>query len=104
GGENSGLILLAMGPLIGFFGTGFFSLFGTILAELYPTEVRGAGQGFAYNFGRGLSALAPFAVGKLADSTGVGPALAINSGFFLLGAVLVFTLPETKNTDLSRVG
>jgi MFS family permease len=104
GGENSGLILLAMGPLIGFFGTGFFSLFGTILAELYPTEVRGAGQGFAYNFGRGLSALAPFAVGKIADSTGVGPALAINSGFFLLGAVLVFTLPETKNTDLSRVG
>ena len=30
-----------------------------MLAELYPTAIRGAGQGFVYNFGRGLSALAP---------------------------------------------
>ena len=55
--------LLILGPLVGFFGTGFFSLFGAMLAELYPTEIRGSGQGFVYNIGRGLSALAPFVVG-----------------------------------------
>jgi hypothetical protein len=71
-----------------------------MLAELYPTAVRGAGQGFVYNFGRGLSALAPFAVGAIADWRGIGAALALNSGFFLIGALLIFTLPETKNMEL----
>ena len=100
GGEwtNTGLLLL--GPLVGFFGTGFFSLFGTMLAELYPTHVRGAGQGFVYNFGRGLSALAPLAVGTVADAAGLGLALIMNSAFFLVGGMLVFLLPETRNTDL----
>ena len=96
-------ILLALGPLIGFFGTGFFSLFGAMLSEIYPTAIRGAGQGFAYNFGRGLSALSPYAVGALADRHGLGAALALNSSFFLMGSVLVFLLPETKNRELSHV-
>ena len=99
-GDAAGTWLLALGPLIGFFGTGYFSLFGAVLAELYPTAVRGAGQGFAYNFGRGLSALAPYAVGALADRSGLGTALALNSAFFLTGAALVYTLPETRNAEL----
>lgn len=92
--------LLALGPLVGFFGSGYFSLFGAMLAELYPTEVRGSGQGFAYNFGRALSAVAPFAIGAVADRSGLGAALAWNSGFFLLAAILIFTLPETKSKKL----
>ena len=57
-------------------------------------RVRGAGQGFVYNFGRGLSALAPFAVGSLADTYGLGAALGLNSAFFLVAAALVFLLPD----------
>src|SRR5712692_791377 len=93
--------LLALGPFLGFCGTGFFSLFGAMLSELYPTSVRGAGQGFVYNFGRAVSALAPFAVGAIADRRGLGTALALNSAFFLIGSMLIFTLPETKNTELA---
>jgi len=99
-GASSQTWLLIIGPLVGFCGTGFFALFGAMLAELYPTAVRGTGQGFVYNVGRGLSALAPLAVGAIADSRGIGAALALNSGFFLIGALLIFTLPETKNVDL----
>lgn len=99
-GASSETWLLVIGPLIGFCGTGFFALFGAMLAELYPTPVRGAGQGLVYNFGRGLSALAPFVVGAIADTHGIGAALALNSGFFLIGALLIFTLPETKNMQL----
>jgi MFS family permease len=84
--SNPELWLLALGPLIGFCGTGFFSLFGAMLAELYPTEV---------------SALAPFAVGAIADRSGLGAALGLSSAFFLIGAMLVFTLPETKNMELT---
>jgi MFS family permease len=101
-GESANIVLLLLGPAIGFFGTGFFSLFGAMLAELYPTRIRGAGQGFAYNFGRGLSAAAPWLVGALADQYGLGAALGLNAVFFLAGAVIVFTLPETRGTDLER--
>jgi MFS family permease len=104
GGAWSETGLLVLGPFIGFFGTGFFSLFGAMLAELYPTEVRGAGQGFVYNFGRGLSALAPYGVGATADRYGLGAALTLSSAFFILGACLVFLLPETKGTEMERTG
>ena len=87
--------------MVGFFGTGFFSLFGTMLSELYPTSIRGSAQGFVYNTGRALSALAPFAVGAIADRRGFGAGLALNSAFFLIGAALIFTLPETRNTELT---
>ncbi len=100
-GLRSAQLLLWLGPLVGFFGSGYFSLFGAMLAELYPTAVRGAGQGFTYNFGRALSALAPFAIGAVADRSGLGAALAWNSGFFLLAAVLIFSLPETKDAQLT---
>ncbi|HXE63632.1 MAG TPA: MFS transporter [Bryobacteraceae bacterium] len=93
--------LLALGPAIGFTGTGFFSMFGAMLSELYPTGVRGAGLGFVYNIGRGCSALAPWTVGFFADHYGIGTSLALNSAFFALGAVLIFTLPETRNAELA---
>ncbi len=93
--------LLMLGPLIGFFGTGFFSMFGAMLSELYPTRVRGAGLGFVYNIGRGCSALAPWTVGYFADHYGIGTSLGLNSAFFALGAVLVFSLPETKQAELA---
>jgi len=85
---------------VGFFGSGYFSLFGAMLAELYPTAVRGAGQGFTYNFGRALSAIAPFTIRAIADRSGLGAALAWNSGFFLIAGVLIFALPETKRVEL----
>ncbi len=100
--SSSELWLLALGPLVGFFGTGFFSVFGTMLAELYPTQIRGSAQGFVYNTGRAASALAPFAIGAIGDRHGLGSGLALNSAFFLIGAALIFTLPETKNTDLAE--
>lgn len=99
-GDAASRVLLLLSPLIGFFGSGYFSLFGALLAELYPTSVRGAGQGFSYNTGRALSALAPFLIGAAADRSGLGAALAWNSGFFLLGAALLFTLPETRGSQL----
>jgi MFS family permease len=103
GATHDERILLALGPAIGFLGTGFFSLFGAMLAELYPTQLRGAGQGFVYNLGRGLSSLAPWTVGFLADRYGIGASLALNSAFFLLGAALIFTLPETRRAELASV-
>ena len=94
------VLLLALGPAVGFFGSGYFSLFGALLAEIYPTAIRGAGQGFTYNAGRALSAFSPLLIGALADRSGLGGALAVTSAFFLAGALLIGLLPETRGRDL----
>ena len=93
-------VLMILGPFIGFFGSGYFSLFGAMLAELFPTKVRGTGQGFAYNAGRAFSALAPSIIGGLADIYGIGSALALTSTFFLIGAIMILFLPETRGAAL----
>lgn len=95
-------VLLVLGPLVGFFGHGYFSVFGAMLSELFPTHLRATAQGTVYNIGRAFSALAPYTIGELADSSGLGSALGITSAFFILGAVLIFTLPETRGRDLQR--
>jgi MFS family permease len=92
--------LFVLGPLIGFFGHGYFSVFGVMLSELFPTYVRATAQGLVYNVGRAFSALAPYTIGALADIYGIGSALAITSAFFVIGAVTIFSLPETRGLDL----
>jgi MFS family permease len=92
--------LLVLGPLVGLFGHGYFSVFGAMLAELFPTGVRGVAQGLCYNSGRALSALAPFAIGALADRAGYGTALGSTAAFFALGGALIFLLPETRGKAL----
>jgi MFS family permease len=93
--------LLLLGPLVGFFGHGYFSLFGALLAELFPSAIRATAQGVCYNTGRAASALAPFAIGAAADRLGFGTALGLTAGFYILGAALIFLLPETKGRDLA---
>jgi MFS family permease len=95
-------VLLALGPLLGFVGHGYFSVFGALLAELFPTAVRATGQGFTYNAGRAMSAIAPFTIGALAKqpSIGIGLALALTSAFFVLGALLILLLPDTSGKRL----
>jgi len=93
--------LMLLGPLLGFFGHGYFSLFGAMLAELFPSGIRGTAQGLCYNTGRAVSALAPFTIGALADRFGIGSALGLTSLFFLTGAILVLQLPETRGEVLT---
>jgi MFS family permease len=92
--------LLALGPLVAFFGTGFFSGFSALAAELFPTEVRATAMGLTYNIGRGLSAFAPFVVGALAVRYSLGSAFVLLAGAFFAAAMLALALPETKGKAL----
>jgi MFS family permease len=94
------LWLLALGPLLAFFGTGFFSGFGAIASELFPTEIRATAMGLSYNVGRGISAVAPLAVGALAMRIGLGHAFFMLGGAFFIAALLTLALPETKGKKL----
>jgi MFS family permease len=88
--------LLVLGPITAFFATGYFSGFGAVTAELYPTAVRATAQGFTYNIGRVASAAAPWLVGGLADTHGFGPALSITAAAYALAAATWIFIPETK--------
>jgi MFS family permease len=93
-------VLLVTGPLLGFFGHGYFSVFGALLAELFPSGVRATAQGLCYNAGRGIGALAPLTIGSIADRRGIGTALAFTSIFYVIGALMIYLLPETKGRVL----
>ncbi len=92
--------LLAIGPLVGFFGTGYFSGFGAITAEMFPTSFRASAQGLSYNLGRGVSAAAPYFVGALGSRRGLGPAFLMTSAAFALAGVVALFLPETRGREL----
>jgi MFS family permease len=86
------IALLFIGPLVGFFGTGYFSGFSVIASELFPTALRASAMGFVYNIGRVLSAAAPFLIGRVSEHAGLSYALCITSGAFLLAALIATAL------------
>jgi MFS family permease len=94
-------ILLALGPVVAFFGTGFFSGFAAVTAEIYPTSIRAVAQGFTFNVGRLGSAVAPFLVGSLAQTQGFGIAFSMLSGALLIGAATWIWLPETRGRSVA---
>jgi MFS family permease len=93
-------LLMALGPLVAFFGTGYFTGFATVTAEIYETRVRATAQGFTYNLGRIASAVAPFAVGRMAQQHGFGAAFAIAGTAFVIAALCWVWIPETKGRPL----
>lgn len=101
GSARSEWALMALGPAVGFLGHGYFSVFGAMLAELFPSAVRGSAQGFCYNAGRAASALAPWVIGALADRYGLGFALGATSVLYAAGAGLVLLLPETRGKEIA---
>ena len=94
-------LLLILGPFVAFAATGYFSGFGAVTAEIYPTSVRATAQGFTYNVGRLASAAAPVYVGSLADTYGFGAALLVCSAAFVAAAVFWIWIPETKGRALT---
>ena len=98
---HSPSLLLVLGPLVAFFGTGQLAGFGVTTAEIYPTSVRAVAQGFTFNIGRVGSAFAPFVAGSLARSHGFGVAFGVTAAALLLGAITWLWLPETRGRSLA---
>ncbi|WOX08213.1 MFS transporter [Streptomyces sp. N50] len=99
--SGANTLLLVLGFPLGFCMSAIFSGFGSYLSELYPTAVRGAGQGFTYNTGRAVGAVFPTLVGFLADSWGVGGALVFGAIGYGIAALALLGLPETRGKELA---
>ncbi|GAA3775021.1 MFS transporter [Streptomyces phyllanthi] len=98
--SGANTLVLVLGFPLGFCMSAIFSGFGSFLSELYPSAVRGTGQGFTYNTGRAVGAVFPTTVGFLADSWGVGGALVFGAIGYGLAALALLGLPETRGKEL----
>ena len=99
--EISDSLMLVLGFPLGFFASGIFSGLGPVFTELFPTSVRGAGQGFCYNFGRGIAAFFPTLVGMLSASVTLGTAIGIFAAFaYAIVILAALVLPETRGREL----
>jgi MFS family permease len=99
--NGANTLLLVLGFPLGFCMSAIFSGFGSYLSELYPTALRGTGQGFTYNTGRAVGAVFPTLVGFLADSWGVGGALVFGAIGYGIAALALLGLPETRGKELA---
>jgi MFS family permease len=97
-------LMLFLGFPLGFFASGIFSGMGAFYSELFPTNIRGAAQGFCYNFGRGLAAVFPWLVGVLSVSLPLGQAIGIYAIIaYATVIVAALILPETRGRELRDV-
>jgi MFS family permease len=94
-------VMLLLGFPLGFFTAGVFSGMGAFLTELFPTRIRGSGQGFCYNMGRAIGSLFPFLIGWASQDMPLGYAIGLFSavayGIMIIAAL---TLTETRGKQL----
>jgi MFS family permease len=93
-------LILILGTATAFFGTGFFSGSGIIGSEIYPTSIRARALGFTYNGARTMSSIAPYIIGRVGQTRGLGWAFYICGASFLLSMLAATQLPETRGKNL----
>src|SRR5215813_9044613 len=94
-------VLLVLGAIVAFFGTGFFSGSGIIGSELFPTDIRARALGFTYNGARAMSSIAPFTIGRIGQQHGLDSAFYVCAAAFLLSTLTAIFIPETRGTELT---
>lgn len=94
--EGKHALLLLLGVPYAFFTSGILGALGTYLSELYPTAVRGAGQGLSGNIGEIGRAIGPVLVGLIAGRAGLGRAIHLAGASYGFCLIALLFLPETR--------
>lgn len=97
---RSQAVLLVLGTLVAFFGTGIFSGSGIMGSEIFPTAVRARALGLTYNGARTMSSLAPLVIGRIGQLKGLSWAFYLCAAGYVLAALMTTQLPETKGKSL----
>ena len=96
--------LIPIGLVYGGFQFGMYASFAPYFTELFPTELRGSGQAFAYNSGRAAGALFILGIPLLANDIPLSAAMATFAIVAILIAVVTtFLLPETAGRPLTSM-
>lgn len=93
--------LLIGGFFMGMFANGMIGGYGTLIAELFPTEMRGTAQTALYNAGRFIGgASAPVVIPMIAAGHGFGFAIGCVSCIYVVAFIAMFFIPEKKGATL----
>ena len=92
---RSPMFLFWWGAVVGFALCGAGGILGAYYAELFPGHLRAYAGGFCWNMGRIGAMAAPYTIGVIGKTHGLQAGLAITSGIYLMGAAMLFMLPET---------
>jgi hypothetical protein len=87
-------------PLTAFFVVGMHAGYAIYFPELFPTRLRATGSSFCFNVGRSVAAVMLLVRGQLRDLLGLRWAVTVMASLFLVGLVLLFFAPETKDAEL----
>jgi uncharacterized membrane protein len=81
-----------------------FAPMGPFMTELYPTNIRGTGQGFCYNAGRAIGSVFMTAIGFATAVMPLGSAIALFSTLaHALMIVMLLLLPETRGRAIASL-
>ena len=92
-------IILSCMFLVGF-GTGMFSGYGPLFAELFPTEIRNTAMGSAFNIARGIQFFTPVIIASIAERYALSGGISLAALFAVLTGIWVWTFPETKGRKI----
>jgi len=81
-------------------GSGTWSNFGPLLAELFPTSLRNTAMGAILNLARGMQFVAPLLIAALEPRWGLAAGIGLAALFALSAAGWIWTLPETRGRVL----
>lgn len=94
-------MILTSAVLFSFFNLGAWGAIYAYTPELYPTEVRGTGTGWAGAMARIGGGLAPILAGRIMETSTVGVAVLVIAVISIIGALDVLALgKETKGAEL----
>lgn len=98
--QSYGMLLLFL-PVFGFFTLGMHAGYAVYFPELFPNHLRATGSSVGFNGGRMLAfAVLWYLAPWLKTELPLPHALTCLGALFLVGAVLMFFLPETKGKEL----
>ncbi|MCD6484960.1 MAG: MFS transporter [Candidatus Odinarchaeota archaeon] len=83
-------------------GTGYFSGYGPLYAEVFPTDARATASGLCFNVGRGMSFFAPLIIASVSLMFGMAGGMALAILFNVLLGLSIWLFPETKGKILDE--
>jgi MFS family permease len=99
---TSAYALLVAGGVMGFFVNGMIAGLGTLMSELYPTEMRSTAESGIFNIGRAFGGFGPLVVAILSTRYSFTTAIASLSAIYVIELVTTAALiPERKGTSLA---
>jgi MFS family permease len=93
--HHSPLLLLTLMVVTGV-GTGTWSNFGPMFAELYPTRIRTTALNTLLNLARATQFVTPVLIATLSTRYGLVIGIWLGAFFSFLAGIWIWTLPETK--------